>query len=95
MDDLHRQCRGQVFRLAAAYHFKLCRAILVGLRRQLDKDGVCRQNEGGVTDGSWESDAGCRVGFYRLQMGELAVLNIKVADDVQYWDDLMGHQFDP
>ena len=35
----HRQCRGYVARLAAVYHFKLCRAILVGLRRQLEVDG--------------------------------------------------------
>ena len=41
----HRQCRGHVARLAAVYHFKLCRAILVGMRRQLDADGLTKPGE--------------------------------------------------
>jgi hypothetical protein len=35
----HTQCRGKVARAAAIYHFKLCRAILVGFRNQLKVDG--------------------------------------------------------
>lgn len=39
-----------VARLAAVYHFKLCRAILVGLRRQLDRDGRTKPGEIGMLD---------------------------------------------
>ena len=35
----HRQCRVKTTRLAAMYHFKLCRAIIVRFRRQLQSDG--------------------------------------------------------
>jgi hypothetical protein len=38
----HTQCRGKTARMAAIYHFKLCRAILVGFRRQLKADGICK-----------------------------------------------------
>ena len=37
----HTQCRGKTARMAAIYHFRLCRAILVGFRRQLKADGIC------------------------------------------------------
>ena len=37
---VHTQCRGKTARMAAIYHFKLCRAILIGFRNQLRKDGT-------------------------------------------------------
>lgn len=52
---VHRRCRGQVARLAAVYHFKLCRAILVGMRKQLDKDGRTMPGEVGIDVGFFSS----------------------------------------
>ena len=46
----HIQCRGKVARMAALYHFKLCRAILVGVRKQLKKDGVCKEGFVGMLE---------------------------------------------
>ena len=46
----HAQCRGKIARMAAVYHFKLCRAILVGFRKQLQKDGICRDGFVGMLE---------------------------------------------
>ena len=37
----HVVCNGQRAKQAAIYHFKLCRAILVGFRNQMIRDGKC------------------------------------------------------
>ena len=39
----HAECSGKRARLAAIYHFKLCKAILVGFREQMKADGKCRE----------------------------------------------------
>ena len=46
----HAQCRGKITRMAAVYNFKLCRDILVGVRKQLQKDGLCRDGFGGMLE---------------------------------------------
>ena len=40
--------------MAALYHFKLCRAILVGFRRQLQANGVCKDGSVGMLDAGQE-----------------------------------------
>ena len=51
---VYTQCRGKTARLAAMYRFKLCRAILVGIRRQLKSDGVCKNGFVGMLDATME-----------------------------------------
>ena len=48
------QCRGKTARLAAMYHFKLCKAILVGFRRQLQHDGICKDGFVGMLNSGLE-----------------------------------------
>ena len=40
--------------MAAIYHFNLCRAILVGFRRQLKADGVCKNGSVGMLEAGQE-----------------------------------------
>ena len=46
----HAQCRGNVACMAALYDFKCCRAMLVGFRNQLNKDGVCKEGFVGMLE---------------------------------------------
>ena len=39
------------------YHFKLCRAILVGFRRQLQSDGTCKEGFIGMMAREHETEA--------------------------------------
>ena len=41
-------------RMAAIYHFKFCRAILVGFRRQLKADGICKDGFVGMLEAGQE-----------------------------------------
>ena len=97
----HRQCRGQVARLAAVYHFKLCRAILVGIRKQLDDDGRTKPGDVGMLDDNFEPDPIGRGGaggggLWRFESGKGYVLNMDVASDgATYQDDLTGQPLDP
>ena len=43
-------CNGRRAREAAVYHFKLCRAILVGFRAQLQADGKVMDGNVGMID---------------------------------------------
>ena len=52
----HMQCRGKTARMAAVYHFKLCRAILVGFRDQLRKDGTCTHGFVGLLESRTERE---------------------------------------
>ena len=42
--------------MAAVYHFKLCRAILVGFRNQLRRDGVCKDGFVGMLASAMEGE---------------------------------------
>ena len=42
--------------MAAVYHFKLCRAILVGFRNQLRRDGVCKDVFVGMLESGMEGE---------------------------------------
>ena len=48
--ETHAQCRDKTARMAVMYHFKLCRAILVGFRNQLTPDGMCKEGCIGMVD---------------------------------------------
>ena len=86
----HQQCRGKAARLAAMYHFKLCRAILVGFRRQLQCDGVCKDGFIGMLDGRMENMETLPM----LHIGD-QVYKIAVDNGPIYRDDLTGQVLDP
>ena len=50
------QCRDKTARMAAVYHVKLCRAILVGFRRQVQKVGTDKADVLGMLDKWLETD---------------------------------------
>ena len=50
----HAQCRGETTRMAADYRVKLCRAILVGFRNQLQKNEVCKDGFIGMLESGIE-----------------------------------------
>ena len=71
-----------VARRAATYPFRLCRAILVGFRKQLIKDGILKPNSIGMqylNEEEWADD--------RAQREAACVLNV-TARDAKYFDDL-------
>jgi hypothetical protein len=87
----HKQCRGKTARLAAMYHFKLCRAILVGFRRQLQHDGKCRDGFIGMLNSGMEK---CEVAPV-LQIGfSDQLFELKIDDETIYRDDLTGQILD-
>ena len=55
------------------YHFKLCRAILVGFRNLLQHDGKCKDGFIGMLDSNLErSDTSAMIRLYNIQhVGEV------------------------
>jgi hypothetical protein len=88
----HAQCRGKTARMAAVYHFKLCRAILVGFRRQLQKDGICKDGFIGMMEKDHEPQQLSILSFTNNH-GE--VLNVQNDNGEIYKDDLTGQLLDP
>ena len=88
----HTQCRGRAARMAAVYHFKLCRAILVGFRNQMRVDGKYKDGfTGMLEDMVEESDAP----VYRLKGPDGVATNVQIEDQPTYRDDLTGQLLDP
>ena len=87
----HAQCRGRTARMAAIYHFKLCRAILVGFRRQLKRDGICKDGYVGMLEAGQERAE--VLPTYHIAVGE-HVLEIQIDGGPIYRDDLTGQVLD-
>ena len=89
---VHTQCRGKTARLAAMYHLKLCRAILVGFRRQLKFDGVCKDGFVGMLDAKMEKTDVLSV----FHLGTVdQIFGIEVDGETVYRDDLTGQVLPP
>ena len=89
----HAQCRGKNARMAAVYHFKLCRAILVGIRDQLRKDGTFADGFSGLLETRMECE---RLPVYKLTDSDGAVLHVRVTEDEPVFrDDLTGQLLPP
>jgi hypothetical protein len=88
----HAQCRGKTARMAAVYHFKLCRAILVGFRRQLQKDGICKDGFIGMMEKDLEPQQ-LPVLSFTNNHGES--LNVQIDSGEIFTDDLTGQLLDP
>ena len=88
---VHAQCRGKTARMAAIYHFKLCRAILVGFRRQLQADGICKDGYIGLLEAGQEKTEVLPC----LHVGFGDALLVREADGMPvYRDDLTGQVLD-
>ena len=81
------QCRGKTARMAAVYHFKLCRAILVGFRRQLQRDGNCKDGFIGIHEAEMEADP---MLTYLLKDTDGEVMKVQIEDSPVYRDDIIG-----
>ena len=79
--------------MAAVYHFKLCRAILVGFRKQLQKDGLCRDGFVGMLEKTESVPLVWPCRMFSSKHGE--VLKIQVEGDQTYRDDLTGQLLNP
>ena len=95
----HTQCRGKTARMAAVYHFKLCRAILVGFRNQLRKDGTCKDGFVVVLGSSFKGDLPPEPVpihlVYELKAKDGEILNVQFEGATVYRDDLTGQLLDP
>ena len=72
--------------MAAIYHFKLSRAILVGFRRQLKADGICKDGFVGMLE------AEPIVPLLHVALGD-HILDVEIDGGVIYRDDLTGQRF--
>ena len=80
--------------MAAIYHFKLCRAILVGFRRQLKADGVCRGGYVGMLEaGQEKTEVMPIMPLLHVCLGD-HILDVEVDGGVTYRDDLTGQILD-
>ena len=101
----HAQCRGKTARMAAVYHFKLCRAILVGFRNQLRCDGTYKDGFVGMLEAGQEQETlpgncgfvGLCDSVYRLRgdSGEVMKVQIEHEQVAVFRDDLTGQLLDP
>ena len=88
----HAQCRGKVARMAALYHFKLCRAILVGFRNQLKKDGMCQEGYVGMLEREETPEL---LSCFNLTSASGHVLKVQIENEQTFRDDLTGQALDP
>ena len=88
----HGQCRGKTARLAAMHHFKLCRAISVGFRRQLQHDGICKDGFVGMLESGLERTEVKPLPILQLGCAD-CVYNVE-ADGEKIFNDLTGQILD-
>ena len=82
--------------MAALYHFKLCRAILVAFRNQLWKDGTCKDGFVGMLHAGLEQEeVPATVPCYHLTNGRGQVLKVQIEDEKVFSEDLIGQLLDP
>ena len=91
----HVHCRGKLARLAAVYHFRLCRAMFVGIRKQLDADGSRKDGYVGSIGAVWEDDRVTRPGLFELRCRGGHILKLDASSGEVFRDDLTGQLLDP
>ena len=81
--------------MVAIYHFKLCRAILVGFRRQLNADGICRDGMVGILGAGQERTKVMPIlPLLHVGLGD-RILDVEVDGGVIYRYDLTRQILDP
>ena len=73
------------------YHFKLCRAILVGFKRQLQCDGICKDGFVGLLDARMEKTE--VLPLLHVDLGS-QLYEIEADNGPVYRDDLTGQVLD-
>ena len=73
------------------YHFKMCRAILVGFRRQLQRDGVCKDGFIGLLDARMEKTEATPL--LHVEFGS-QLYTIEADNGPVFRDDLTGQVLD-
>ena len=86
----HVVCSGKRAIMAAIYHFDLCRAILVGFRKQMVADGKCRDGFMGMMAEPWDDMPILHVGMTSADVDK-AVQN---GEEV-FKDDMTGQVLSP
>ena len=82
--------------MAALYHFKICRAILVGFRNQLRADGVRKDGFVGMLEAGQErEEIPATVCCYNLTSSNGHVLKKQIDNDKTFRDGLAGQLLDP
>ena len=79
--------------MAAVYHFKLCRAILVGFRKQLQNNGICRDGFVGMLEKTEDVPPVLPLLVFSNKKDE--VLKVQVEGDQVFRDDLTGQLLNP
>ena len=77
----------------ALYHFKLCRAMIVGFCKQLQKDGLCRDGFVGMVEKT--ESVPLVLPCLMLSNKHGKVLKVQVEGDQTYRDDLTGQLLNP
>ncbi len=85
----HRLCSGHVSRMAAVYPFELCRAILVGCRNQLQKDGIFVAELVGMHAPEEILD------ILELETNVEQIFNVRVQGKARYRDEITGQPLIP
>ena len=81
--------------MAAIYHLKLRRVILVGFRRQLKADGICKDGAVGMLEAGQEMTQVMHIlPLLHVGLGD-HILDVEVDGGVIYRDDLTGQILDP
>ena len=84
----HAQCRSKTARMAAVYHFKLCRAIVVGLWNQLPEDGVCKDGFISMLESGMEKrEVPAVVPRLHLTNDKGSILKVQIEGDKVFLDD--------
>ena len=87
----HVVCNGRRARMAAIYHFKLCKAILVGFRNQMVKDNRCKSGFVGLTE-SFEDEPDP---LLHIGMTEAEVCSMQESGGEEFRDDVTGQLLRP
>ena len=79
--------------MAAVYHFELCRAILVGFRKQPQMEGLCRDGFVGMLERTEDTPPVLPLLMFSNKNGE--VMKVQVEGDQVFKDDLSGQLLNP
>ena len=82
-------CSGRRARMAAIYHFDLCKAILIGFRNQMTSDGKCQTGMVGMLAEEDDTATVLHVGMTEAQASRAE------AEGEVFHDDMTGQLLSP
>ena len=90
---VHTLRSGKRARLAAIYHFDLCKAILTGFRRQMEADGRCKPGCVGMIATEVETED--VIPMLHIGMTESQAQRIQASGEEIFRDDMTGQLLSP